>query len=395
MVVNTIREYKRKNPGIFAWEIRTRLLQEGICSSSHLPSISSINRILRSGVPYSITTVNSSQDVPKIKTQPLNQSDCFINSHNRSLSNKISQSHELSFPMNENLYDLPITSKNVMKQEITSNLTGINTYVKSLEEFDSKTSKPVITDRFSGASLLSEKSINEEFIIASSSKTSMNNLITETKSIYCKSFTTQVGDNKNDSMNHNPLPKQSSKSFPFYETRKQEKPKICRRYETNYLCKRKIINPTLSSRHYFNNPQLHKYKDTNQFNDWVKGEESSNKLNLYENEQNDVLRSDLVAENAKLKQCKQKPHEDVKNAFSSELQESYTVGRMSLTTGQKSSFPNSVTKPDFTSFLPHSNDFDMLSKKEKDDSQSSKNFKRETNNTGKTKTFFIKDLLAM
>ncbi|KAK4299563.1 hypothetical protein Pmani_028164 [Petrolisthes manimaculis] len=46
-VVSSIREYKRLNPGMFAWEIRTRLAQDGICPHAHLPSISSINRILR------------------------------------------------------------------------------------------------------------------------------------------------------------------------------------------------------------------------------------------------------------------------------------------------------------------------------------------------------------
>ncbi|KAK3858726.1 hypothetical protein Pcinc_035102 [Petrolisthes cinctipes] len=46
-VVASIREYKRLNPGMFAWEIRTRLAQDGICPHAHLPSISSINRILR------------------------------------------------------------------------------------------------------------------------------------------------------------------------------------------------------------------------------------------------------------------------------------------------------------------------------------------------------------
>ncbi|KAG7175051.1 Paired box protein Pax-1-like, partial [Homarus americanus] len=46
-VVASIREYKRLNPGMFAWEIRSRLARDGICPHAHLPSISSINRILR------------------------------------------------------------------------------------------------------------------------------------------------------------------------------------------------------------------------------------------------------------------------------------------------------------------------------------------------------------
>lgn len=47
-VVVRIEEYKRENPSIFAWEIRDRLLQEGACTKHNVPSVSSINRIVRS-----------------------------------------------------------------------------------------------------------------------------------------------------------------------------------------------------------------------------------------------------------------------------------------------------------------------------------------------------------
>ncbi|KAG5678734.1 hypothetical protein PVAND_008382 [Polypedilum vanderplanki] len=46
-VVNKISHYKRECPSIFAWEIRDRLLQEGVCSNDNIPSVSSINRVLR------------------------------------------------------------------------------------------------------------------------------------------------------------------------------------------------------------------------------------------------------------------------------------------------------------------------------------------------------------
>ncbi|EEC14407.1 paired box protein, putative [Ixodes scapularis] len=47
LVVASIRELKRKDPGIFAWEIRDRLLAEGVCDKANVPSVSSISRILR------------------------------------------------------------------------------------------------------------------------------------------------------------------------------------------------------------------------------------------------------------------------------------------------------------------------------------------------------------
>ena len=47
-VVRRIREYKGNNPQIFAWQIRENLQKEGICPADKLPSVSSINRIVRS-----------------------------------------------------------------------------------------------------------------------------------------------------------------------------------------------------------------------------------------------------------------------------------------------------------------------------------------------------------
>lgn len=42
-----IRELKARDPGIFAWEIKERLVNEGICDKFNVPSVSSISRILR------------------------------------------------------------------------------------------------------------------------------------------------------------------------------------------------------------------------------------------------------------------------------------------------------------------------------------------------------------
>ena len=39
-VVNKISQFKRECPSIFAWEIRDRLLQEGICNNDNIPSVS-------------------------------------------------------------------------------------------------------------------------------------------------------------------------------------------------------------------------------------------------------------------------------------------------------------------------------------------------------------------
>ena len=47
MVVRKILAFKQSNPSIFAWEIRDQLLAQGICDEQTIPSVSSINRILR------------------------------------------------------------------------------------------------------------------------------------------------------------------------------------------------------------------------------------------------------------------------------------------------------------------------------------------------------------
>ncbi|XP_075905345.1 paired box protein Pax-6-like [Nelusetta ayraudi] len=46
-VVGKITQYKRECPSIFAWEIRDLLFSEKICTNDNIPSVSSINRVLR------------------------------------------------------------------------------------------------------------------------------------------------------------------------------------------------------------------------------------------------------------------------------------------------------------------------------------------------------------
>ncbi|XP_015910366.1 paired box protein Pax-1 [Parasteatoda tepidariorum] len=46
-VVSYIRHLKQKDPGIFAWEIRDKLLGDRVCDKYNVPSVSSISRILR------------------------------------------------------------------------------------------------------------------------------------------------------------------------------------------------------------------------------------------------------------------------------------------------------------------------------------------------------------
>uniref|UniRef100_A0A673MEI4 Paired box protein Pax-4-like n=1 Tax=Sinocyclocheilus rhinocerous TaxID=307959 RepID=A0A673MEI4_9TELE len=46
-VVSIIAQHKRQNPALFAWEIRQKLETDRVCTGDKVPSVSSINRILK------------------------------------------------------------------------------------------------------------------------------------------------------------------------------------------------------------------------------------------------------------------------------------------------------------------------------------------------------------
>ncbi|RXG70734.1 Paired box protein Pax-9 [Armadillidium vulgare] len=68
-VIRSIQMYKKYNPGIFAWEIRARLLRDRICSITHLPSISSINRILRASSFHTFPTIKKMKINKKVESE--------------------------------------------------------------------------------------------------------------------------------------------------------------------------------------------------------------------------------------------------------------------------------------------------------------------------------------
>jgi len=46
-VEKRIEDYRTDNPGIFSWEIRDRLIKEGLVDRTTAPSVSAISRLLR------------------------------------------------------------------------------------------------------------------------------------------------------------------------------------------------------------------------------------------------------------------------------------------------------------------------------------------------------------
>ncbi|XP_041420007.1 paired box 1 S homeolog isoform X1 [Xenopus laevis] len=77
-VVKHIRDYKQGDPGIFAWEIRDRLLADNVCDKYNVPSVSSISRILRNKIgnlsqPNQYESPKQSPSQPTLPYNPLYQ----------------------------------------------------------------------------------------------------------------------------------------------------------------------------------------------------------------------------------------------------------------------------------------------------------------------------------
>ena len=75
-----VKEYQTKNPGIFSWEIKDKLVEDGLCTEETVPSISSISRLLKGqGLietetdvkpGHSIENIMGSGDESDIETEP-------------------------------------------------------------------------------------------------------------------------------------------------------------------------------------------------------------------------------------------------------------------------------------------------------------------------------------
>ena len=70
-VVDHIKLLKQRDPGIFAWEIRDRLITDGICDKYNVPSVSSISRILRNKLGHQNQSTSVSQHLPSVPSGAL------------------------------------------------------------------------------------------------------------------------------------------------------------------------------------------------------------------------------------------------------------------------------------------------------------------------------------
>uniref|UniRef100_T1GJB8 Paired domain-containing protein n=1 Tax=Megaselia scalaris TaxID=36166 RepID=T1GJB8_MEGSC len=92
-VVDAIANYKRENPTMFAWEIRDRLLAEGICSQDNVPSVSSINRIVRNKAAEKAKHVHQQQQPQSSTKDSSTQNLQSTNNSNGEISSTVTGEH--------------------------------------------------------------------------------------------------------------------------------------------------------------------------------------------------------------------------------------------------------------------------------------------------------------
>jgi len=83
-VVNKISLYKSECPSIFAWEIRDRLLQEGVCTNDNIPSVSAICIFTANGHPLQrIRSPSCSFFLRRIRSESSNRDESFEETRHR------------------------------------------------------------------------------------------------------------------------------------------------------------------------------------------------------------------------------------------------------------------------------------------------------------------------
>uniref|UniRef100_A0A0K0E6V4 Paired domain-containing protein n=1 Tax=Strongyloides stercoralis TaxID=6248 RepID=A0A0K0E6V4_STRER len=88
-VVNSITLYKLQNPTMFAWEIREKLIEDRICEADNVPSVSSINRIVRNRGNKILLQNNSSSSLGTSASSTINNNYNSITSNISNLNQSI------------------------------------------------------------------------------------------------------------------------------------------------------------------------------------------------------------------------------------------------------------------------------------------------------------------
>ncbi|CAF0817053.1 unnamed protein product [Didymodactylos carnosus] len=150
-VVDAITNYKHQSPTMFAWEIRERLIADGICDPDKVPSVSSINRIVRNRTIEKHKDISAS--VTSCRPSPTSSTD---DEHYEGAGGTTSCS-----PGTNNANGYSIHSLLNYSQYSTAALNG--NYVhenKSRKTFQTPTSRTSTTNRGIAATAINETGIS-------------------------------------------------------------------------------------------------------------------------------------------------------------------------------------------------------------------------------------------
>ncbi|KAI6645877.1 Paired Domain (PRD) containing protein [Oopsacas minuta] len=122
-VVAKVADYRIRFPGIFGWEIRSKLIEDKICEEKSIPSISSINRIVRS-------LENRDHSFLAELGSPLSP----LSFPNQDISNTISPPHH---PM-EHHFQSPKYLSHLSKQYTSPHKEAVTSYTSSISQYTSR-----------------------------------------------------------------------------------------------------------------------------------------------------------------------------------------------------------------------------------------------------------------
>lgn len=177
-VVQKITEYKVGDPGIFAWEIRDRLLSDTICDKFNVPSVSSISRILRNKVGNVLHPENPLNPDYKKKTIPTKLNKIL------SEQNEIGSSKPSSVQKNKNLSVTNYSATNFQSSFYsTTNRSYSSGDQRSQLSGQMKLSIPNAPDTYRSKAPASSKKSNQSMFYTHSIPEILNSQIQNSKAI--------------------------------------------------------------------------------------------------------------------------------------------------------------------------------------------------------------------
>ncbi|KAI3381307.1 hypothetical protein SNEBB_005497 [Seison nebaliae] len=209
-VVDTISRYKKENPTMFAWEIRERLLLEKVCEPEKVPSVSSINRIVRNTqgktignhsecLQHYIDSMTNDNDNHNHHHHHHKQTKCSTDDDNR---RKKMNERKRKSSSSDNLKKMNCSKKSNLSKSIPTNEHFVNS-TKTLSNLSTNQNDSNQMKKFNESQTNSgvvSESINAEEMMTSYTK-QMNEYLTEYNQKYFNDFFAFQPSINNDYLN--------------------------------------------------------------------------------------------------------------------------------------------------------------------------------------------------